>query len=340
MSAIVVASKNGRVGIRAAVDVLRRGGSALDAVETGCRLVEDNLDDHTVGSGGLPNLVGELELDASIMDGATLAAGAVACLKDYPNPISVARRVMTDLPHVLLVGDGAARFAAEAGFEKRPTLTSEAMRMWQERMEGALPSDATTGDARMFERLWQLAGREATSADGRPPVTGTVTMLARDRAGNIASGASTSGWELRHPGRAADSAVIGAGNYCDNRYGAAACNGRGEMAIRASTARSVVLYQEMGMSLEEALRKAMLDIQHLRDPYYSMLHVIALDAKGNHAAASNVDETYVYMTDDMDDCVELPRVRIGDPEEQIKGMDAPGPATDDGRARRTGAHAR
>src|SRR5215217_3299424 len=128
MSAIVVASANGRVGIEAAIATLRRNGSALDAVEIGCRVVEDFLDDHGVGSGGLPNLQGELELDAGIMDGDTLLAGAVACLKEYPNPISVARRVMTDLPHVLLVGDGAGQFAAECGYIKSATLTSEAMR--------------------------------------------------------------------------------------------------------------------------------------------------------------------------------------------------------------------
>src|SRR5215212_7442559 len=125
MSMIVVASANGRVGIHRAMAVLRRGGPALDAVEAGTRLVEDNPEDHSVGTGGLPNLLGQVELDASIMDGRTLAAGAVAGLQGYPNPISVARRVMTDLPHVLLVGDGAARFAQEAGFQAVELLTEE-----------------------------------------------------------------------------------------------------------------------------------------------------------------------------------------------------------------------
>ena len=116
---IVVASANGRVGIGAAIEILRAGGSALDAVETATRLVEANPEDHTVGYGGYPNLLGEVELDASIMDGRTLSAGAVGGLKGFKHPISVARRVMEDLPHVLLVGEGAARFAREIGWPRR-----------------------------------------------------------------------------------------------------------------------------------------------------------------------------------------------------------------------------
>src|SRR4051794_24519046 len=104
---LVVASANGKVGIHAAMEVLRAGGSALDAVEAGIRLVEDNLADDSVGSGGLPNLLGDVQLDASIMDGGTLDSGAVAYIKRHANPISIARRVMNELPHVLLVGDGA-----------------------------------------------------------------------------------------------------------------------------------------------------------------------------------------------------------------------------------------
>lgn len=90
---LVVAGATGRVGIRAAMEVLRAGGSALDAVEVGCRLVENNPDDHTVGTGGLPNLLGEVELEASIMDGRTLAAGAVGAVRGFPNPISIVRKV-------------------------------------------------------------------------------------------------------------------------------------------------------------------------------------------------------------------------------------------------------
>lgn len=253
---VVAASANGRVGIEAAMSVLRAGGSALDAVEVGTRLVEDNLDDHSVGSGGLPNLLGEVELDASIMDGRTLAAGAVAGIKGYPNPISVARRVMTDLPHVLLVGEGAARFAAESGFDTAELLTEESRRVWQERLAGILPATASPGDLAYYEQMRTWA-RLATDPE---KVTGTVDFLARDANGNIASAVSTSGWAWKYPGRVGDSPLIGAGNYCDNRYGAAACTGRGEMAIRAGTARAVVLYLKMGMTLTAAVTEAMRDL--------------------------------------------------------------------------------
>ena len=176
MTMIVVASANGRVGIEAAMDVLRRGGTALDAVEVGTRLVEDNQEDHTVGRAGLPNLLGEVELDASIMDGRTLGAGAVAGIKGYPNPISIARRVMTDLPHVLLVGEGAARFAAESGFHEDELLTEETRRIWQERLEGKLPANATPGDIAFYAKMREWS-RLATVPE---KVAGTVNFLARD----------------------------------------------------------------------------------------------------------------------------------------------------------------
>src|SRR5215211_5949240 len=309
MSMVVVASANGRVGIDAAMAVLRRGGSALDAVEAGTRLVEDNVEDRSVGTGGLPNLLGEVELDASIMEGRTLAAGAVAAIKGYPNPISIARRVMVDLPHVLLVGEGAARYAAESGFQQAELLTEATRAIWQERIEGTLPSNATPGDRAFYAKMREWA-RLATDPER---VGGTVNFLARDGGGSIASAVSTSGWAWKYPGRVGDSPLIGAGNYCDDRYGAAACTGRGEMAIRAGTARSVVLYLKNGMSLEAALTEAMRDLWALDDPYYGGMNIVALDAQGNHAAVSNVQNTYVYMTDAMDRYVEAPRLTVSRP---------------------------
>src|SRR5262249_11928586 len=155
-----------------------------------------------------------------------------------PNPVSIARRVMTDMPHVLLVGAGAERFAAGAGFQTAELLTEDTRRIWKERMAGILPPTATPGDIAYYakQREW------AQMATDPEKVAGTVNVIARDREGNIASAVSTSGWAWKYPGRTGDSPIIGAGNYCDNRYGAVACTGRGEMAIRAATARSVVLY--------------------------------------------------------------------------------------------------
>jgi beta-aspartyl-peptidase (threonine type) len=305
---IVVASANGRVGIAAAVDVLRRGGSALDAVEAGVRLVESYPADHSVGYAGLPNLLGQVELDASIMDGRTLAAGAVCAVQGYEHPISIARKVMEELPHVLLAGRGAERFAAAQGFQKRRLLTAEARRRWLQELETAGPPGPGSRE-RYFAWVRQMLARQrntAATADA-----GTVNFIARDRAGNLASAVSTSGWPWKYPGRVGDSPIIGAGNYADNRYGAAACTGRGEMALRAATARSLVLYLKLGMSLADAGQEAMRDLRTLVDPYASGLHIVAMDRDGEHAGFSNLsDTTYIYMTEEMETYAERPRTSV------------------------------
>ncbi len=303
---LVVASANGRVGIREAMRVLREGGSALDAVETGCRLVESNPDDHSVGYSGIPNLLGVVELDASIMDGKTLAAGAVGAVKNFEHPISIARKVMEELPHVFLVGEGAERFAREAGFEEKDLLTPEAEEIRRRLLEGK-------GLGIYAERLKYLERiREfANLATDPERALGTVNFIARDREGNLAVGVSTSGWACKYPGRLGDSPVIGAGNYADNRYGAAACTGRGEMAIRKCTAYSAVMYMRMGASVEEAGRRAMEDLKDLVDPYAGAMSLICVDAQGNHAAFSNREGSrYVFMTDEMDEPEERPRILV------------------------------
>lgn len=303
---IVVASSNGKVGISAAMQVLRNGGSAIDAVEAGIRLVESNPEDNTVGLGGIPNLLGEVELDASIMDGRTLAAGAVAAVRGYEHPISIARQVMEELPHVLLVGSGAERFAAEMGFQRGELLTQQARQAWEEALHKAIPEAvlANPGEEPAL-RQWVKRVIESRRAGG------TVNFLAQDTEGNVCAGVSTSGQGWKYPGRVGDSPLIGAGNYADNRYGAAACTGLGEMAILAGTAHSVILYLKMGLSLDEAGRQAMEDLHALSNPYQGPMNIVALDKDGHHAAFSNQkDRTYIYMTEEMDEAEELPRVVV------------------------------
>ena len=123
---LIIASTNGAVGIDDAMRVLKDGGSAMDAVEIGIRLVEANPADHTVGYNGYPNILGQLELDASIMDGRTLNSGAVAIMRGFPYAISVARQVLDrKLPHVMLAGEGAERFAREIGAEQWASMLSD-----------------------------------------------------------------------------------------------------------------------------------------------------------------------------------------------------------------------
>ncbi|MHB0885391.1 MAG: N(4)-(beta-N-acetylglucosaminyl)-L-asparaginase [Bacillota bacterium] len=309
MAGVVIASKNGSVGIREAVEVLRRGGSAIDAVEAGIRPVESNPDDHSVGYSGLPNLLGQVELDSSIMDGRTLATGAVGAIKDYEHPISIARKVMEDLPHVILVGTGAERFAAEMGFEKKDLLTEEARLVYEKLWTEKFP-EVYGHRERYLDRMREMVKH---AADPEKP-NETVNFIARDDRGDIACGVSTSGWAWKYPGRLGDSPIIGAGNYADNRYGAAACTGRGEMAIRAGTARSVVLYLKMGMALHEAGGEAMKDLHAVVDPYIGSMNIVAMDAHGNHAAFTNSQgATYVFMTTEMKEPEEKPRILVPTP---------------------------
>lgn len=288
---IVIASANGHVGMEAALQVLRAGGSALEAVEAGTRLVEANLDDHSVGVGGYPNVLGQVELDASLMEGTTRRAGAVAALQGFPHPVSVARAVLDYLPqHLLLVGDGAARFAEERGFARADLLTPEVEAIWRHRTAGLRSDDAAS------------LSFQARQAQDPERTVGTVNFVARDLSGQIASAVSTSGWAFKYPGRVGDSPLIGAGNYCDDRYGACACTGLGEWAIRAGTARRVVQGLQSGLPLAEACEQAMRDFADLPLPpdVEPVMNLVALDRNGAHAAYSTAEgRTYVWQTTEM-----------------------------------------
>src|ERR1700735_654882 len=162
----MIASERGEIGLTAGIDLLRAGASAMDAVEAAIRLVESDEEKHTGGVGGMPNLLGEVELDASIMDGATRQAGAVAAVSGFPHPISIARAVCERLPqHLLLVGAGAERFADEVGIERGPTLTDEARQRWR---DGLSAAGIEAGEARLGpgERGFREQGRERAGRRG------------------------------------------------------------------------------------------------------------------------------------------------------------------------------
>lgn len=302
---IIIASHNGDVGINDAMQILKNGGSAMDAVEAGIRHVEANPEDHTVGYNGWPNIIGELELDASIMDGKTLNSGAVAGMKGFPYAISVARQIIEKkLPHVLLVGNGAERFAREIEAEHwDKMLDDEVKAVWEKRL-AQNASDAEIANLTDDTPLQDLV-KLATDPER---VTSTVNIIAIDGQGNICTGVSTSGWAWKYPGRVGDSPIIGAGNYADNRYGACACTGMGEMAIRANTAHSVVFYMKMGMSVSEATQRAMEDLRDLGGDYIGGMNLIALDINGEHVGMTSTDgRTYIYQTADMSSHESLPR---------------------------------
>lgn len=308
---IVVGSANARVGMQAAIDVLKDGGSALDAAMAAVRCVEDNLEDYGVGTGGIPNLLGEVELDATVMDGKTLAAGAVGAIKGYPHPIDIARKVMEETPHVMLAGTGAELFAEAHGFEKAELLTPEAHELWRARIIGDIETTSNAYEDQYSTYMSTVRNWKELLHD---KIFGTTNVIARDLEGNIACAVSTSGWGFKWPGRLGDSPVIGAGNYADNRYGSAACTGRGEMAIRCATAHSVVTYLRFGMSLEEALTTAMKDLSHLVDKYSersNAMNIVAMDALGNvNAASTGEGAGYVVQTIEMDEYEERTRMAV------------------------------
>jgi L-asparaginase len=210
---------------------------------------------------------------------------------------------MEQLPHVMLVGEGAARFAREVGAET-PTKSAE----------GFLSAEVREGweqwlRDRMSPQQWDdwpaecLAPWARLTAD---PETahGTVCMLARDGRGDIASGVSTSGWAWKYPGRLGDSPIIGAGNYADNRLGAAACTGFGEMAIRTSAARSVLLYLKMGMSIKQATLEAATDLHETTWYYKGRVTIYAFDQEEQYRVLSYTraggESSYWIWTDGME----------------------------------------
>ncbi len=284
---------NGESGLREAWDVLKQGGRPIQAVEAGIRVVEADPAEHNVGFSGYPNLLGDVELDACIMDGDDLSAGAVAAFRWCRHPISVAARVKDELPHLLLVGEGADRFAREMGFPRESLLTPEVRTAWR---AGLLRFLGKREIRRLRDRAQLRDLVKATSDPGL--ARDTVTMIAMDDHGSMASGASTSGWAWKYPGRVGDTGLIGAGSYANSRYGAAACTGRGEMAMRVGAARAVIAYVRMGMPLREACREVMGEIAELSDPYFGWVDLVAVDREGQVAGFTwHQGRRFYAMTD-------------------------------------------
>lgn len=304
---VIIGSGNAKAALKPGWEILQKGGSALDAVEAAIRIVEDDPDDHSVGTGGWPNIQGEVELDASIMDGGTRACGAVGAVSGFPNPISIARRLMESLPHVFLVGRGAEIFAEEAGFIRREILTDRSKTEWEERLRANVPADRM---ADVFEGKglseWALLTKDPQR------VGGTVNVIALDGRGELASGVSTCGWAWKYPGRLGDSPVIGAGNYCDSRYGASACTGHGELAIRAGAARGAVLYMQMGNSVKDAGFKAFEGVPGWTERYQSILSMVLLDPSGDHCGITTDrnPRQYAVISEKNEEPQLLPYVRV------------------------------
>lgn len=274
---ILLANGEGAPGVATAARLLAGGAGALDAIEAGIRLVEADPSVHSVGPGSWPNILGELQLDAAVMDGTTRRTGAVGALAGFAHPISVARAVMERLPHEILVGDGAARFAREIGAETDTSASDAVGAKWRAIL-AAKGLDPERLSADHGQPLIDLA-RAAMDPE---LVRDTTIYLARDAAGTLCSGASTSGWAWKYPGRLGDTPIVGAGSYADTRYGAAACTHTGEMTIRAGTARAIVLYLKLGYTLDDAVTAAVDDLKELTGGQLGTVTIHAIDSSEHH----------------------------------------------------------
>lgn len=253
---VVVASSNGLQAVEKAYKMLAAGGDPIDAIVTGVNLVEDDPNDVTVGYGGIPNEEGVVELDASVMDGRTMKSGAVAALHNIKNPSKVARLVMEQTNRVLLVGEGALRFARAHGFPEQNLLTERARKIWlywKENLSSRddwIPSAAEASDP---DIRWFI--EHFGDADFRPQ--GTINCDCVTASGDVAGVTTTSGLFFKIPGRVGDSPLIGAGLCVDQQVGAAGSTGWGEGNVRVVGAHTVLELIRNGKSPEEACLKTL-----------------------------------------------------------------------------------
>lgn len=258
---IVVSTwEHGMPANQAAWEVLKTGGRALDAVEAGVRIPEADPKVRTVGLGGYPDREGKVTLDACIMD-EHMNCGSVAFLQDIKHPISVARKVMENTPHVMLVGEGAKQFALQQGFIEEDLLTAESRADWQQWLQ---------------DQQVQMINIENHD---------TIGMLALDSDGNLSGACTTSGAAYKMHGRVGDSPLIGAGLYVDNEVGAATATGMGELMIKTVGCHLVVELMRQGASPEEACRQAVLRIaKKLGDYAQFQVGFLALNKRGEYGA--------------------------------------------------------
>ncbi len=263
--------------------ILAEGGLAIDAVEAAINYVELLPDEFWVGYGGVHNEVGETTLDAMIMWGPTHDVGAVGCLKRVKRAISVARKVMEETQHSLIVGDDATRFASLMGFRETSLSSETSVKSWEKWAAKGDPSDA-----------WQP---EPLGQGPQPEGHDTVGTMAIDKHGNVCVGCSTNGRLHKIPGRVGDSPIAGAGAYCDNEVGAAIATGNGDVMMRFLPTYHAVELMREGANPAEASKAAIARI-HAKG-YQFEGAVVALAKDGKHGAAqSGWDGEFRYAVRD------------------------------------------
>ncbi|MGF1670224.1 MAG: isoaspartyl peptidase/L-asparaginase family protein [Balneolaceae bacterium] len=246
---------------RVAWDVIEKGGTALDAVEAGVKIPEADPENYSVGYGGFPDREGRGTLDACVMDHKS-RCGSVVFLEHIKHPVSVARKVMEETPHIMLAGEGALQFALEQGFKKENLLTEKARQKWEE---------------------WKIESnyRPIPNIENHD----TIGMLAIDTDGNLSGACSTSGLAFKMNGRVGDSPLIGSGLFVDNEAGAATATGHGEEIIRIAGSHLVVELMRQGVSPKDACREAVKRIIKNNDDMSDIqCAFLALNRQGEYGA--------------------------------------------------------
>ena len=258
---IVISTWNhGIAANKVAMNIIKNGGNALDAVEAGVRVTESDPEMMSVGYGGLPDRDGHVTLDACIMDH-TGNCGAVSYLQHIKNPISVARKVMEETPHVMLSGKGALDFALEKGFEKENLLTEKAENLWKEWLVTS-----------QYKPIVNIENHD------------TIGLLAIDKKGNISGACTTSGMAWKLHGRVGDSPIIGAGMYVDNDVGGACATGVGELVMKTLGSFLIVELMRQGMNPQEACEEAVKRIVAKQEYKEMQVGYLAIDKNGNYGA--------------------------------------------------------
>ena len=269
---IVIASANGVPACAKAMSLIKSGGDTLDAVVAGVNIQELDPNDTSVGYGGLPNEDGVVELDASCIHGPTRRGGAVGALRNIKTPSNVAKLVLAQTDHMMLVGEGALRFAKAYGFKEEDLLTERSRMAWltwkRELRDPAGHSNWESGvdgppKAKKIGELKQLFPHAtdeliawAYEVAKRPP-TGTINCIALNEKGEMSATTTTSGLAWKIPGRLGDSPIIGGGLWLDQDVGGAGSTGRGEENLRVAGAHTIVENMRHGMSPKEAALDAL-----------------------------------------------------------------------------------
>jgi len=273
-------------GITSGRKILENGGCAGDAIEAAIREVENFEFYKSVGYGGLPNEDMEVELDAAYMDGTTLDIGAVAAIKDYANPISIARRLSNEKVNNLLVAEGAERFAHKEGFERKNMLTERAK-------------------IHYYNRIKEIKEQEIKPYSGHD----TVGMVSLDKRGNMVAATSTSGLFMKKKGRVGDSPISGSGFYVDSKVGGASATGLGEDLMKGCISYEIVRLMKEGYHPQEACETAVNSLdKELKERRGKSgdLSLVAMNNKGEWGVATNIEGfSFVVATEYQEPIVYL-----------------------------------